>query len=461
MTNRALRIPLTLALFWLVSEGSALGQSGPSGGSTESTATSPASVPGSWRTRLYGFVELDAIHDSTQSFQEASLNALVAPRGEYIGDNARTQLTAKNSRIGLLIQAPDFGRIRTSGQINFDFFGAQPTEVTENDFYVVGTMRLRHAYLRLRTPVIDVLAGQHPTLLGWGGAGFYPGTVAFLGVTGQVYHHDVQLRLSKTLGGESISLETAVAAVRPAQRDSEVPDLEGGVRLALGRWLGRTIQGNDRPEIVPLSVGVSGLYRRFAVAEYRDVPRQSRSAMGWGLAVNTLIPVLAASSADDFTNCLTLTGEFSMGTGMADRYSFHTGGARFQALPNPRALLIPPIYRPNIDNGLVTFDADENLKTINWRAFVVGGQYYLPVPVLRVWVTALYAKITSDNIAELTPLPNHGDIITRSELMDGSLFVGITPDVHLGFSLQQTTQKRGNGPTPKNIRAHLAMNLFF
>jgi len=420
----------------------------------------PAPLPDRWSTKFYGFVELDAIHDSTQSFTEASLNSFIFPRGTYQGDHGRTQFTAKNSRIGLMLEAPAFHGIAVSGNINFDFFGAQPTEVTENDFNVVGTMRLRHAWFKLRSPIIDVLAGQHPTVFGWGGSGFYPGTVAFLGVVGQVYHHDAQLRLSKTLGGKNLNLEIAAAAVRPGQRDAEIPDVEGGLRIALNGWKGRTIQGNDRPEIVPLSVGVSGMHRWFQVAEYLELPRRPVKATGWGLAVNGLVPVLPASGPDDFRNCLTLTGEFSMGTGIADRYSFLTGGARFPALPNPKGLNIPPVYRQNIDNGLVTFDGDENLHTIDWQAYVLGVQYYLPLP-LRVWVTGIYANVSSKNIAELTPLSNHGNIFTKSTYMDGSLFVGITPDVHVGFSLQMMEQTLGNGPAPRNIRAHVATNLFF
>jgi hypothetical protein len=429
---------------------------------TDLTAPVPQSPePDRWRTTFYGFVELDAIHDSTQSFTEASLNAMVAPRGTYAGDNGRTQFTARNSRIGMIIEAPSYRRIQASGKVNFDFFGNQPTDVTENDFYVVGTMRLRHAYFRLKTPVIDFLAGQHPTLLGWGGAGFYPGTVAFLGVTGQIYHHDAQLRLSKTLGGQAVSLEAAVAALRPVQRDSEVPDMEAGLRLSVNRWLGRTVQGNDRPEIVPLSLGVSGLYRQFAVNEYLELPRRAVRTNGWGMAVNAFVPVLRASDADDMWNCLTLTGEFSIGSGIADRYSFLTGGARFPALPNPKGLAHPPLYRPNVDNGLVTFDADETLRTIDWRAFVVGLQYYLPVRVVRLWVTGIYANLESRNLKELTPVPNHGNIFTKAQYMDGSLFIGITPDVHVGVSVQVTEQTLGNGPTPRNVRAHLATNLFF
>jgi hypothetical protein len=433
----------------------------PGGASTNQTGPSAADDSGPrWKLRFYGFAEFDAIHDSTQSLFEASLNAPIMPRGTYLGDNGRTQFTAKNSRIGLLVAAPSYHGIETSASINFDFFGLQPTEATENDFYVVGTMRLRHAFLRLRTPVVDFMAGQAPTLFGWGGAGFYPGTVAFLGTVGQVYHHDAQARLSKTLG-ETFQVETAAAVVRPAQRDAEVPDIEAGIRLAHNGWRARTIQGNDRPEVIPFSVGVSGLWRHFAVTEYREIPRRPRKTIGWGMVANALVPVLPASNEADFSNCLTLTAEFSIGTGVADRYSFLTGGARFPALPNPSGLAIPPLFVPNIDSGLVTYDSEENLKTIDWRGLVLGAQYYLPITVFRLWVTGLYAQVESDNLKDLTPLMNHGGIFTKSTYVEGSLFVGITPDVHIGGSLQVTEQERANGTKPRNTRIHVATNLFF
>jgi hypothetical protein len=456
------------SLRWILSALTAIGSLLPLSvraqeGTVSSNRTDPSVSPEagqSWKIQLYGFVELDAIHDSTQSFFEASLNGPIMPRGTYQGDNGRTQFTARNSRVGLTMTAPTYRGMQASGNINFDFFGSQPSDVTENDFYVVGTMRLRHAYFRLRTPVIDFLAGQHPTLFGWGGAGFYPGTVAFLGTVGQVYHHDTQLRLSKTLG-RVFQVETAVAAVRPAQRDSEVPDFEAGIRFAHTGRLSRTIQGNDRPEVVPLSLGVSGLWRHFAVTEYREVPRRPMKATGWGAAANAIVPILAASDESDFTNCLTLTGEVSIGSGVADRYSALTGGALFPALPNPQGFAIPPLFIPNIDSGLVTYDAEENLKTINWRALVLGAQYYLPISVVRVWVTGLYARVESDNLKELTPLTNQGGIFTKAQYMDGSVFVGITPHLHIGASFQVTEQWRASGAQPRNTRVHVATNLFF
>jgi hypothetical protein len=455
-----LSLPLMGAVFPLSANAQTDEAPPPQAGEPAPGQAGPRIEGDSWKMRWYGFVELDAIHDSTQSNFEASLNTPVMPRGTYFGDNGRTQFTAKNSRIGLIVEAPSYRSIEASGHINFDFFGLQPTEATENDFYNVGTMRLRHAFLRLRTPVVDFLAGQHPTLFGWGGAGFYPGTVAFLGTVGQVYHHDPQLRLSKTFG-ETFQVETAIAAVRPGQRDAEVPDIEGGIRIAHNGWRGRTIQGNDRPELIPLSLGVSGIWRHFAVAEYREFPRQPKKITGSGIAVNAFLPILPARNEADFRNCLTVTAEFSIGSGVADRYSFLTGGGKFPALPNPKGLLIPPLYLPNADSGLVTWDPEENLKTIDWQGLVLGAQYYLPVPFVRAWVTGLFARLESKNLKALTPQANHGGIYTKAQYMDGSLFVGVTPEMHIGLSFQVTDQTRGNGSNPRNTRVHVATNLFF
>ncbi|MEA2699776.1 MAG: hypothetical protein QOI66_4047 [Myxococcales bacterium] len=413
-----------------------------------------------WKMRIDGFVELDAMHDSTQSFLEASANTPIMPRGTYAGDNGRTQFTGKNSRIGLTVEAPRYHSIETTGQLSFDLFGLQPTDATENDFSVIGTMRLRKAYLLLRTPIVDILVGQYPDLFGWGDAGFYPGTVAFLGAVGEVYHRDPQLRISKTVG-HTFGVEIAAAAVRPAQRDAEVPDIEGGIRLFYQGWRGRAVQGNDRPGLVPLSLGISGLWRHFAVKEYLELPRAARKTTGWGVAINALLPIIPARNDDDFSNRLTLTAEFSIGTGVADRYSSLTGGSEFPALPNPKGLVIPPLFIPNVDSGLVTYDADERLRTIDWRGLVIGAQYYLPIPVVRVWVTGLYARVDSRNLKELTPLTNQGGIFTKAEYKDVSLFVGVTPSVQVGLSCQVTDQQRGNGTSPQNTRVHVATNLFF
>ena len=205
------------------------------------------------------------------------------------------------------------------------------------------------------------------------------------------------------------------------------------MKLAWNGWRGAGAQGFGRPELRPLAIGVSGLARRFAVAEFLTNPGDPKIAYGWGLAVNAFVPVIGARSATDRGNALSLTGEFTTGTGTSDLYTGLTGGALFPLLPDPSGNITPPpLYRPNIDSGIVTYDANGNLKTIDWRAFVIGLQYYLPIGGGRVWVAATYSRLESANILALTPEASRGGVFIKQQYFDGSLFVTLTPAVQLG-----------------------------
>jgi len=428
----------------------------------------PEAETGGWQAKFYGFVEVDGMYDTTQSYGPASNNNLIARPGSYEGSHPRSQLTVNNSLAGVRLVAPDFGSIRTTGQIEVDFFGAQPTDATEATTFTTPALRLRLFYVRLETPAVDVLVGQYHDLFAWGGQGFYQNSVAFLGVAGEIYHRNPQIRLSKTWVAGNAQVDLAVAGVRPVQRDSAVPDVQGGLKLAWNGWRGAGAQGFGRPELRPLAIGVSGLARRFAVAEFLTNPGDPKIAYGWGLAVNAFVPVIPARSATDRGNALSLTGEFTTGTGTSDLYTGLTGGALFPLLPDPSGNITPPpLYRPNIDSGIVTYDANGNLKTIDWRAFVIGLQYYLPLGGGRVWVAATYSRLESANILALTPEASRGGIFIKQQYFDGSLFVTLTPAVQLGLSFQQTQQTFGdspfNGPHPegKNMRTEAGLRAFF
>ena len=194
-----------------------------------------AAAASGWDVSLYGFAEVDGMYDSTQSLNDSALNNTLARPHTYAGDNPRTQLTVRNSRLGLDLRAPTYGAIRTSGVVEMDFSGAQAS-VTENDLFTSPILRLRHFYVKVESPSINVLVGQYHDLFAWGGAGFYPNTVAFLPVLGQVYHRNAQLRLSEVIEGRALGVEVAVAAVRPVQRDSATPDFQAGIRLAVNGW---------------------------------------------------------------------------------------------------------------------------------------------------------------------------------------------------------------------------------
>jgi hypothetical protein len=446
-----------------------------------------------WSIIPYGFAKLDMIEDSTQSFDTGIGANTISRVGTYRGDHRRATLTARDSRVGLQFMAPSFPDItpkmkgmRTSGQIEFDFFGVTATDSKRGDTIVFGPVRMRQAYLKVETWFIDVVAGQTQDLFGWGGT-FYPSTVGYLGVPGEIYHRSPQLRLEERFRSDNGDLELviAVAAVAPGQRDSGVPDGQAGIKFAYRGWKGWSGSGFGSPYLVPLTVGVSGVYRRFEVPVPRGNPgSESVKTFGWGGAASLLLPVIPASAQYDHGNALTLTGEFSIGTGIADMYTGMDGGSRFPLLPGVTATMPALQYQANVDPGLVTFDRTFSLKTVNWRAFVGGLQYYLPIENNRVWVSGLYSRIWSDNIKTLTPMDSLGAIFTKMEYIDGSIQMELSPAVVLGISFQtvqqtfadvsspeptftnmpfQPTQPGTGGVAQKarNNRAQLSMGFFF
>jgi hypothetical protein len=411
-----------------------------------------------WSILPYGFAKLDVTEDSTQSFDSGIGANLIQRVGTYRGDHRRTTLTARDSRVGLQFIAPSFPDItprlkgmRTSGLIEFDFFGLAPTDAKRGDVIVFGPLRMRQAYLKLETYVVDVIAGQTQDLFGWGGY-FYPATVGYLGVPGQIYHRNPQLRLEEKLRSDNGDFELliAVAAVAPAQRDSGMPEGQAGLKFAYKGWKGWSGSGFGGPYLVPFSIGVSGLYRHFEVPVPRGNPGSAAlKTNGYGAAVSLLAPLIPASAQYDHGNALTLTGEFSIGTGIADMYSGMDGGSRFPLLPGITASMPALQYQANVDPGLVTFDRTFNVKTINWRALVGGLQYYLPMESNRIWASVVYSRAWSDNLKALTPMTSLGAVFTKTEYIDGSIQMELTPAVILGVSFQTVQQTFADVSSPE------------
>jgi hypothetical protein len=419
-----------------------------------------------WSIGLYGYAALNVMHDSTQSFPAASGNVILQRVGTFRGNNNQLQLTARDSRLGLRIAAPSTENLAASATIETDFGSTQPIEASEQTTYITNPLRMRHFYVQLDTPYVEVLAGQYHDLFGWGGKGFYPSTQAFLGITGQIYHRQPQLRLSKTLSTKAVDVEIAAAAARPIQRAAGLPDAEAGLRFALNPWTGIGQQAYGQPQLNPLSLGVSGIGRRFEVAQFVEFPGGSNTVNGWGLAVNGFIPIIPAKSTTERGNALSLTGEFSTGSGISDFYNSDlTGGALFPTLPNPQnrqePANPPPIYMPNIDSGIVTYDGDGKLQPIKWQAFLVGVQYYLPIADGSVWVSGNYSRLESPNIVKLTPIAGRSAVYHEAQYVDGNLFVALTSYLQAGYSFQLVEQTFGDGIKARNYRNAGALHFFF
>lgn len=424
-------------------------------------APSPGQVTSKWTATLYGFAEFDLMRDSTQTFTDSPGNGLIvrsdgSTRLAY--HHGRTQTTARNSRLGVRFSAPESHGMRASGTIEGDFMGNQPT-ASEASFVNNGTFRVRAAYAKLESDYVDVLAGQYYFLFGEQPF-FFPMSVWFFGLPNQVFGRTQQLRFSHTVKTDAVNVDVAVSAQRPPQRDSEVPDFQGGLKLGVNSWKGPHTSGSGYPAVDPLTLSVSGSVRHFRVNEFAAVPAATRSANGWGISIDGMIPIIPAASTRHKGNALTLTGSFVKGNGIGDLIGGLTGGAVFPNVPAATPTGTAQPYPADIDPGLVQYDTSGNLRTLDWQTFMVGVQYYLP-PNGEVTLGANYTQGDADNITDGLTGGALGGVMKQSQLFEAVALGDITPAFRAGISWQRIAQTRGDDLKTKNNRLELAVYYFF
>jgi len=434
----------------------AFGQAAPQSPAAGGASKEPASAPGAavssstFNVRLYGFVEADAIYDSTRSFNDLAGNANLARSGTFAADHDRFQTSIRNSRFGFKLAGPRSAEVKTSAMLETDFMGNQPPNASEAAFFNSPTRRVRHAMVKVETPYVDVLFGQYWELFGWQSY-FHPNTVEIQGVPGQVYSRTVQLRLSHAFKSRLVDVELAVAGARPPNRDGALPDAQGGVRFLLSGWKGLHTSGSTGTAIDSAALGFSGIVRQFKVAELSAKPEAERKKVAAAMSIDALLPVVPATE-NGRGNALTITASFVNGTGICDQYTGLTGGIGFPAPPNPTDASPAPAYVPNIDAGLATYGADGRLHAINWRSYLVGAQYYLP-PQGHVWLAANFSRLESTNI------DSWGDpskVFTRSTWADGNVFWDVDGALRLGAEYAFFQQRYADDQTAKNHRVQLS-----
>ncbi len=421
---------------------------------------------GKFRVTFLNFIEFDGFHDSTQSFQDSfGGNTPIQLPNTYAGSHGRTNFTARNTQIGLAIDGPELWRMTAGGHCRLDFNGQQPgtpqNGTSEYSFQNSATARLFHCYGTLKTPYIDVLGGLTYTLFG-NQPYFFPASLTFLGIPGEVFTRTTQLRFSHQFASPHVDVFAGVAMARPPQRDAEYPDGVGALRILFNDWKGARTIGSVGTKVDSAAIGVSGAVRRFQVQEQANPPTRANQANGSGISLDAFLPIIPAQSIAKAGNSLSLTGSFGKGTGISDMYVGITGGAPAQTQPPATAMgAAGPAL--DIDPGLAYYDTTGTLRTVNWQSFDVGAQYYLPGPG-NVWLYGNYTNVKSDNLASILPAPAAGTpskIFYKQEYMAAGLFWAVIPNFQVGFEyayLHQTFLDQG---TAKNNRVSLATYYVF
>ena len=410
-------------------------------------------VIGKWSTTLYGFVESDMIGDTTRSFTEVPGGTQVARAGTTAGDNGRFTFSIRNTRLGFRLRAPETNGVRASAQLESDFLGTQlpvgagpyPSTLpaglssyygTEGAYFTNPTFRVRHANIKVETPIVDFLMGQYWNLFGWQSA-YQPNSVEIQGLPNEVYGRTTQLRISKTIKANPITFEAAVAAMRPVQRDSAMPDGQAGVRLAVDSWQGVQTVGSTGTQISSLSIAATGMLRRVEVNSLSGKDLTNELTMSAG-ALDAFVPVIPGSK-DRMGNSLSLNGELASGYGIADQYSSLTGGIGFPSPVTPMGATTVSTYSPDIDPGIVTYDINGNLHAIQWTSYLIGAQYYLPGCNGKLWISGNFSHMQSDNIHYFTiSSPTYtgqkATALTSGETFyDVNIFVDPVPAFRLGL----------------------------
>ena len=234
--------------------------------------------------QLYGYIKADAVYDDSRV---TTGNYILYVDDETGKDNDdEFNLTANQTRFGLKIKGPEEDGIRTSGQLEVDFYG---NGSGENKAGIL----LRHAYMNIEWPDenFSILAGQTSDIF----SPLFPDTLNYtvLWDAGNIGYRHPQIRLTKDIqlnekvdmnlqGGISRTIgddELLTTAGAKSGEDAGFPTLQGRVGFTFP-WFGYK----------PTAIGFSG---HWGEEEYDDISTTATSEKfdSWSLNFDMLQPV--------------------------------------------------------------------------------------------------------------------------------------------------------------------------
>ncbi|HET7499577.1 MAG TPA: hypothetical protein VFK02_01185 [Kofleriaceae bacterium] len=427
-----------------------------------------------WKTTVYGNIEANYAYDTTQTCVESCGSTQVQKPGTYRGEHGRTVFSPRRSRFGLRIAAPEEHGIRSSALLEADFLG--PTTTTEQGLWSNPVLRIRHAYFRMETPVVDLLVGQTWSLFGWQST-FNVTSVQPPGVVGELFERTTQLRLSRTIKSDAVNTDLAIAANRPPQQDSATPEGVAGIRLSFNKWTGVHTGYVGATTINPASVAISGDLRKFRIPEFAVTPHTGHVRIGGGVAFDAYLPIVPATKQSR-DNALAITGELAIGQGTSDAYtSLGAAGTANATLP-PATMTGPPIpYPANFDPGLAAVDASGHIELIKWTSYAASLEFYPAGTGGRLGTFATFGHMESSNaktVGTASPPPAPATpaataaataaaarIRDHEEYYEAGLFVDVTKGIRLATAGSLLADTYGDGVQAKNYRLMMSGWLFF
>ena len=406
------------------------------------------------KVTLFGFTQADFAYNTTQSCLEFCSHFLIQKSGTYRGDHSRLIFSPRDTRFAVRFAAPEEHGIRASGLIETDFFG--PTTTSETGTWSNPVLRIRHSYLKLETPIVDILIGQTGNLFGWGSNYLTTGGQE-PSLPGMMYQRTSQLRISKVIKTDAVNAELAVAVERPVQMDSGIPELAAGVRLYFNKLSGHHTYYLTTSVFQPASIAVVGDFRGFRIPEYVVGPKNANFKAGGGVSIDAFLPLIGGTKASR-KGALSLSGEFVYGLGTQDMYTA-LGAAGTVIPPFPPAMAggAPIPYVPNFDAGFAAYRADGHLELLQWTSYFVGLEYYPPVADGRIGLDLNYGHMQSKNSHKFAGAATRD----HEDYFGAGGFFDLTKHTRVGADFGLYNDNYVDGSNAKNYSVITSAWLFF
>ena len=384
-----------------------------------------------WKLNFIGNIESALIYDNTSSFREPTINSPVARPGTQLGDNGRTQLSLRPTRFAFILTPPNMEEVKQQSVLAFDFLGYNPSPSStapansETAFYVNSSLRLVLANHSVEVQGWKFLAGLGGGLFGWVPL-YFPTTMGILPVSGVVSSRTTQLSVYKMLSDRDTNkLQAGLSLSRPAQTDSQLPNIDAGLRYSFGRKKAGFNNVASSILLESANVALSGTHRKF---------KMDKNYYGTAMALNTMLPIIPSRDSET-ENTMILVTEFSTGRGYAEVFP----GASFN-LP----------HFSTLDPGFGGYDSAGNFKLTKLQTWSVQLQYHLPHE-MKSFVSVGYGHLKLKNGEGLQP--GTGFILyDRDKTFYSSLFYDITANIRLGLEYRLISTEYVDGVTAKNKR---------
>lgn len=320
--------------------------------------TDKAPVTSQYPIKVYGYVKADMIYNDSQIGELA----MTAPMEGANNDDDEFFFTARESRIGLDFTGPEIMEGKTLAKIEADFWGSTTDSDTAPGF------RLRQAYIDLKYPNWDILAGQTWDFF----APLNPSTLNFaiLWRSGNMGDRHPQVRLTSKfndIAGGTLTTQVGALETTDMEIDTGIPPVLAGYAyyenkvydmpyyIGAGAIYGRSRICMTAPQVVTKNVDIWA-----ATMAFKFTPIKQVTFSGEGYVGQCLAAFRAGSTVD------TLVGDNDTGKAVVT----HGGWAQvsWQALEklqvNGGMGLDKPHTKPSD-----TIQSNENIWDYNYSFF--------------------------------------------------------------------------------------------